>query len=544
MKTFSMIKLFTIFCLSVSVLLIGNTDDVYAQDTLYSLEVIGALDREYKVNEIATGNTGVTFVAKKDGIPTSNIELEISYDSRYIGSVSYNPANRTTDDFGRLNVSFTAIRETPNKNPTSISAKWKGEEIEAKVSLNIKQEGHSPVTIVVNSPNPKSDISVGSTFTQDITIENNGKYSTLPLSAYQMSIVFNPYVLEVVNVTEGTFLEKDGVDAFWEPTIGTGVINVVQARIGQEANSNPPPDNVAKAPSPAGISLAPNDPPGKLLSIRFRVLAVAEETLGIHNVRLQSSQREDRNGDGRPDVNGKPLRISYAIKVLDAFVTTHQQFFAKEDVNQDEYVNILDLVMVAANIGASPVSPHADVNGDGFVNVLDLIMIYQSPNWGEKTGKREEKVNDSNEPPPLAPLAKGNVDTDMIKGWIDLAQNEDNGSVIFDKGIENLKSILVSKKPTETRLLRNYPNPFNPETWIPYQLEKGADVTVTIHSINGSPIRTLKLGHQSAGLYQSKSRAVYWDGRNEFGEQAASGLYFYTLTAGKFSATRKMLILK
>ena len=98
--------------------------------------------------------------------------------------------------------------------------------------------------------------------------------------------------------------------------------------------------------------------------------------------------------------------------------------------------------------------------------------------------------------------------------------------------------------PTETVLLSNYPNPFNPETWIPYQLSESADVTVSIYSVNGSLIRTLALGHQAAGLYRSRSRAAYWDGRNAFGERVASGLYFYTLTAGDFTATRKMLIRK
>ena len=93
-------------------------------------------------------------------------------------------------------------------------------------------------------------------------------------------------------------------------------------------------------------------------------------------------------------------------------------------------------------------------------------------------------------------------------------------------------------------LLANYPNPFNPETWIPYQLSEPADVSVSIYSVNGHLIRTLALGHQAAGVYRNRSRAAYWDGRNELGERVASGLYFYTLTAGDFTATRKMLIRK
>ena len=96
----------------------------------------------------------------------------------------------------------------------------------------------------------------------------------------------------------------------------------------------------------------------------------------------------------------------------------------------------------------------------------------------------------------------------------------------------------------ENTLLANYPNPFNPETWIPYQLSASADVSISIYSVNGHLVRHLDLGHQSAGVYRSRSRAAYWDGRNAFGERVASGLYFYTFTAGNFTQTRRMLILK
>lgn len=98
--------------------------------------------------------------------------------------------------------------------------------------------------------------------------------------------------------------------------------------------------------------------------------------------------------------------------------------------------------------------------------------------------------------------------------------------------------------PKKTVLLSNYPNPFNPETWIPYKLSKPAEVTVSIYAADGRLIRKLALGHQPAGVYQSKGRAAYWDGRNAQGEPVASGVYFYTLKAGDFTATRKMLIQK
>ena len=98
--------------------------------------------------------------------------------------------------------------------------------------------------------------------------------------------------------------------------------------------------------------------------------------------------------------------------------------------------------------------------------------------------------------------------------------------------------------PKETSLLPNYPNPFNPETWIPYHLASRTDVTINIYNAQGILVRALMLGHQSAGYYTDRDRAAYWDGRNTLGEQVASGIYYYTLTAGDFGATRRMLILK
>ena len=98
--------------------------------------------------------------------------------------------------------------------------------------------------------------------------------------------------------------------------------------------------------------------------------------------------------------------------------------------------------------------------------------------------------------------------------------------------------------PKTSALLSNYPNPFNPETWIPYQLSKPAKVTIAIYNMRGVVVGEIKLEHQAAGIYHNRSHAAHWDGRNAFGERVANGVYFYTLTAGDFTATRKMLIRK
>ena len=99
-------------------------------------------------------------------------------------------------------------------------------------------------------------------------------------------------------------------------------------------------------------------------------------------------------------------------------------------------------------------------------------------------------------------------------------------------------------KVAATMLLVNYPNPFNPETWIPYQLSEAGNASISIYDTAGKLIRTLELGHRSAGLYHSRGRAAHWDGRNDLGERAASGIYFYRLTTPTFHQTRRMLIVK
>jgi hypothetical protein len=98
--------------------------------------------------------------------------------------------------------------------------------------------------------------------------------------------------------------------------------------------------------------------------------------------------------------------------------------------------------------------------------------------------------------------------------------------------------------PENSALLQNFPNPFNPETWIPYQLAEGGDVTIRIYNVKGQLIKTLELGYQPAGIYTHRIRAAYWDGKNEEGDRVASGVYFYQLSTGQFSAMRKLILVK
>ena len=203
------------------------------------------------------------------------------------------------------------------------------------------------------------------------------------------------------------------------------------------------------------------------------------------------------------------------------------------DVNQDGQVSVLDLILVAQKVGkAVSANARTDVNGDGTHSILDLVLVAQ--HLGETTDIAA----------PVVVAMDSKISPPMITTWIMLARAASDGSAAFERGILNLERLLASLIPEETALLANYPNPFNPETWIPYQLATDAEVQLRIYAMDGKLVRTFQLGHQAAGIYQHRERAAYWDGKNEVGEPVASGVYFYTLTAGGFTATRKMLIRK
>ena len=200
------------------------------------------------------------------------------------------------------------------------------------------------------------------------------------------------------------------------------------------------------------------------------------------------------------------------------------------DVNRDGVVDIFDLVFVANALGKTEPND-ADVNDDGVINIFDLVLV--ASNFGNIAA---------------APLARAQIVSTLtaadVKRWLTQAEQVALTDPAYLRGIAVLEQLLSMLTPKETILLPNYPNPFNPETWIPYHLANASDVQISIYDTNGALVRQLDLGHQQAGYYTNRSRAVYWDGRNEFGEQVASGVYFYHLSAGVYSATRQLVILK
>ena len=211
--------------------------------------------------------------------------------------------------------------------------------------------------------------------------------------------------------------------------------------------------------------------------------------------------------------------------------STTENEISAADVNGDGEVNIQDLVLVSSSLGQTGEND-ADVNGDGIVDIRDLVAVTAA--IGEVAAA----------PTALRQQGAAHLTQEEVQHWLTQAQQANLTDAVSLRGIRFLEQLLAAMTPKETALLPNYPNPFNPETWIPYQLAQSADVKLTIYDLQGRVVRDLDLGHQRAGMYQSKSRAAYWDGRNAQGESVASGIYFYTLKAGDFTATRKLLIRK
>ena len=250
--------------------------------------------------------------------------------------------------------------------------------------------------------------------------------------------------------------------------------------------------------------------------------------------------RTDENGRARSTLTLGPNLGTNTVQVSAAGIEAPATFHAisdteappiTADVNNDGSVNVLDLILIASDLGKSGVNIVVDVNRDGVVSILDLVLVA-----GTFEGTAAAPSVQVQVPEILTAIE--------VRGWLTDARALEVRDPIMKRGIMVLEHLLVSLTPTETELLPNYPNPFNPETWIPYRLAEDAFVTLTIYDGSGQIIRTLEVGHRIASVYESRSKAVHWDGKNGLGERVASGIYFYTLTAGNFSATRKMFILK
>ncbi len=332
-----------------------------------------------------------------------------------------------------------------------------------------------------------------SSFLADIRVED-----VVDLAGFQMRIAFNPAVLMATKVEEGAFL-KTGASTFWqEPTInntaGT-ITQITSARL-----------------SPGGVSGT-----GIIVRVTFKAKANGESFIRIQNAALSDSKGsliQIVTYDANVKVSGTP----------------------PWDVNKDGRVDILDLVLVAQNIGESSTSGTAinpDVNGDGVINIADLVLVSQ--HFGE--------VYNASAAPSAVLKANSNHLPALLKAY-NLMEENPSSDPAFLKAKGLLHSLISGIKADRTAIFQNYPNPFNPETWIPFQLSESANVEIRIYNSAGQLIRSLDLGYRNPGYHVSKADAARWDGTDVNGEKVSSGVYFYTIRAGQYSETRKMLLVK
>ena len=192
--------------------------------------------------------------------------------------------------------------------------------------------------------------------------------------------------------------------------------------------------------------------------------------------------------------------------------------------NLQEKVSGATYTMVGKNLRTGVVSTKTVTSEDGYVSAV----------WADLSEKSVVQAGDKIE---ISVLDK---DGTVVSGPFERTVQ----STDIHNAYMNVEMRVGDVRPKDSILGQNFPNPFNPETWIPYQLSSDSNVMITIYDVSGHTVRELNLGHKSTGSYMTNSSAAYWDGKNETGEHVSSGIYFYSLQTATFSATRRMVILK
>ena len=368
------------------------------------------------------------------------------------------------------------------------------------------------------------------------------------LAGFDIEVFFNSQLIEAVNVFEGDFLRKNRGLTFTARSRIDNLNGVVALAVGRI--------------TPGGV-----DGQGALARIQFRSLQPGNGILNLINAKLVNVNAAEIHVE----------RLSGSVEV------PNQPTW---DVNNDGFVNIFDVVLVGQHFGENPpTDERVDANRDGVVNILDLVFVGR--HYGEFVQPaapasdfapasveailgffpRLRRISDFgikgkrpglNPSPPrspapslprsltLLPLPSDIKWHTVHRALMALQQapeqpGREMALIALQTWLSNSQAKITVEK---TQLLENYPNPFNPETWIPYRLATGTDVVITIYDARGALIRRFPLGYQEAGHYVDKGRAFRWDGRSDSGERVSSGRYFYELRAGDYIAVKPMVILK
>ena len=335
--------------------------------------------------------------------------------------------------------------------------------------------------VVSVSPSPVISPAVGKQLTLNLNITAGEA-----VAGYQFIVRFDPTALRYVESGNGEYLPTGAF--FVQPVVNRDRVELAATALAGVSNGD-----------------------GTLATITFEVMAVKPSTLTLSEPLFA----DDQGNTFLPWVEGGEITEPPELK---------------GDVNADGVVNIQDLVLVASSFGETGENS-AEINADGVVNIADLVLVAGA-------------LGATAAAPSIHAESLGLLTAADVREWLSQAHRLNGSHVDYQRGLLVLEQLLTALAPKETLLLPNYPNPFNPETWIPYQLAKSGDVKITIYDARGIVVRRLELGYRQAGYYTHRSRAAYWDGCNGLGEHVASGLYFYHLEADGVSLLRKMVILK
>ena len=426
---------------------------------------------------------------------------------------------------GSYHVTYTAGTLPASVRISAMTSNQKS--ASAVVKLNQLSDNQVRITEGINDPssnpffadktNQLSLNSIGEiyetqTFQQQIHITNGSN-----IVSWSLDIDYDATMLKVVSVEEGDLLRQSVANTLFQP----GLIDSIEGKV-------------------TGISATALTT--KVASGNGVVAVVTFKATSTGSGRLSGMATTRLNRTKLMDITGTEIEIA-----VEASVDQTVQILAADpcDENLDGTVDIFDLVPVVQQLKQIEFeNPRLDVNSDDIIDLLDLILVGQC--FDQPKGAPAVLV--TNEPmiiskPELAFQLVG-----MIDGWIQEAQQMAVNPIVkavgFEEGVLILQRIKDQLRPSETVLLANYPNPFNPETWIPYRLSQPGDVTIMIYDVDGLLIRRLEHGPQPAGYHEHKGQAVYWNGKTETGEIAASGTYFYTIKTNHYHQTRKMLVLK
>ena len=478
----------------------GYSEDFTAQFAVTALEESLVASTEFPLTEATLNESVVTLTITGRNYEPSRFTIERAMTVSGIDGITieeYFGVERISDTEVRVELTFDGDFDTDATLTFTVGADavaGYSEDFTVQVSVTAIEKSNATVSI---SPASVVSPDIGEELTFSLNIAGGEN-----VAGFQAVVSFEDS-LYYVESAKGDYLPAD---AFFESLATTYYTvdssfgrNVYAAHVAVTATTLDEADN--------------GD--GTLATLTFKVRDFKASTLILSQVYLVDSDGkrwEATTANGAVTVPPEPVEETVG------------------DINRDGVVDILDLTIVGARLGQRGQNS-ADLNGDGLVDIVDLVLV-ASEFGGEAAA------------PSLYPQALELLTAADVRQWLSQAQQLALTDPAYLRGINVLEQLHAALIPQESALLPNYPNPFNPETWIPYRLSHASDVDITIYDTRGMVVRRLDLGHQMAGYYTDRTKAAYWNGRNEHGGSVASGIYFYQLRVRDYTALRRMVILK